>query len=56
LFATGVVYAGGKFAADVVDTGGNLPPESTTLAKPWWQNLPPVSLIPVVHLDLRANF
>jgi hypothetical protein len=37
LFATGVVYTGGKFAASVVDTGGNLPPVSltvsTTLAK-----------------------
>jgi hypothetical protein len=34
----GVVDTGGKFAAGVVDTGGNLPP---------------VSLTPVVHLDLR---
>jgi hypothetical protein len=25
LFATGVVYNGGKYAAGVVDTGGNLP-------------------------------
>ncbi len=31
---------GGKFAAGVVDTGGNLPP---------------VSLIPVVHLGLRIS-
>jgi hypothetical protein len=28
LFATGVVYTGGKFAARVVDTGGNLSPAS----------------------------
>jgi hypothetical protein len=35
LFATGVNDTGGKFAAGVVDTGGKLPP---------------VSLIPVVHL------
>jgi hypothetical protein len=35
LFATGVIDTGGKFAAGVVDTGGKLPP---------------VSLIPVVHL------
>jgi hypothetical protein len=28
-----VVYTGGKFAAVVVDTGGKLPPVSTTLAK-----------------------
>jgi hypothetical protein len=40
LFATGVVYIGGKFAAGVIDTGGKLlpeslmlPPVSTTLAK-----------------------
>ncbi len=32
LFATGVIYTGGKFAAGVV-TCGNLPPVSTTLAK-----------------------
>jgi hypothetical protein len=43
-FATGVIYTGGEFAADVVDTSGNLPlvsltpvanlaPASTTLAK-----------------------
>jgi hypothetical protein len=30
LFATGVVDTGSKFAASVVDTGGNLPPVSTT--------------------------
>jgi hypothetical protein len=35
-----------KFAASVVDTGGNLPPVA---------NLPPVSLTPVVHLDLRIS-
>ncbi len=39
-FAAGVVDTGGKFAAGVVDTGGNLPP---------------VSLTPVVHLDLRLR-
>ncbi len=39
-FAAGVVDTGGKFAAGVVDTGGNLPP---------------VSLTPVVHLDLRIS-
>jgi hypothetical protein len=40
LFATGVNNTGGKFAAGVVDTGGNLPPVlltpapvSTTLVK-----------------------
>jgi hypothetical protein len=43
---------GGKFAAGVVDTGGNLPPVSF---KPV-ANLLPVSLIPVVHLDLNREF
>ncbi len=40
-----------KFAAGVVDTGGNLPPVSL---KPV-AILPPVSLISVVHLDLRIS-
>jgi hypothetical protein len=39
-FAASVVDTGGNFAAGVVDTGGNLPP---------------VSLTPVVHLDLRIS-
>ncbi len=39
-FAAGVVHTGGKFAAGVIDTGGNLPP---------------VSLTPVVHLDLQIS-
>jgi hypothetical protein len=39
-FAAGVVDTGGKFASGVVDTGGNLQP---------------VSLTPVVHLDLRIS-
>ncbi len=39
-FAAGFVDTGGKFAASVVDVGGNLPP---------------VSLTPVVHLDLRIS-
>ncbi len=38
-----------KFAAGVVDTGGNLLPVSLTPVA----NLPPVSLTPVVHLDLQ---
>jgi hypothetical protein len=33
LFATSVNDTGGKFAAGVVDTSGNLPPVSTTLVK-----------------------
>jgi hypothetical protein len=40
LFATGVNNTGGKFAAGVVDSGGNLLP---------------VSLTPLVHLDLRIS-
>ena len=40
-FATGVVDTSGKFAAGVVDTGG--------------KNLPPVSLIPVVNLELQIS-
>jgi hypothetical protein len=39
-FVASVVDSGGKFAAGVIDTGGNLPP---------------VSLTPVVHLDLRIS-
>jgi hypothetical protein len=39
-FAPDVVDTGGKFAAGVVVTGGNLPP---------------VSLTPVVRLDLRIS-
>jgi hypothetical protein len=39
LFATGVIYTGGKFAVGVVETGGNLPPVSLTPV----ENLPPVS-------------
>jgi hypothetical protein len=39
-FAAGVVDTVCKFAAGVVDTG---------------DNLPPVSLTPVVHLDLRIS-
>ncbi len=56
LFATGVVYSGGKFAADFVDTGGNFPLTSLSPVA----NLPPVSLtlvanLPPVSLTLVAN-
>jgi hypothetical protein len=64
LFATGVnrnlwqnlppvslKETGGKFAAGVVDTSGNLPTVSLTPVA----NLPPVSLTPVVHLGLRIS-
>jgi hypothetical protein len=49
-FASGVIDIGGKFAAGVIDTDGNFQPVSLT-----WHNLPPVSLIPAVHLDLRIS-
>jgi hypothetical protein len=39
----------GKFAAGVVDTGGNLAPESTTQAE-LVAKFSPVSLIPVANL------
>jgi hypothetical protein len=45
-FAAGVIATGGKFAAGVVDTVGNFAPVA---------NLPPVSLLPVVHLYLRIS-
>ncbi len=55
-FATGVVDTGGKFAAGVVDTGGNLLfVVVDTGVVDTGGNLPPVSLTPVVHLDLRIS-
>jgi hypothetical protein len=53
-FATGVVDTGGKFATRVLETSGKLPPVSLKLAK-LVANLLPVSLIPLVHLDLRIS-
>ncbi len=50
-FAVGVADTGGKFAAGVVDTGGNF---AAGVVEPV-ANLPPVSLIPVVHLYLRIS-
>jgi hypothetical protein len=51
------------FAAGIIDTGGN---RCQQHKRNWWQNLlpvslipmanlPPVSLTPVVHLDLRIS-
>ncbi len=40
-----VVDTGGKFAAGINDTDGNLPPVTTTPAA----NLPPVSITPVAN-------
>jgi hypothetical protein len=45
LFATDVLYTGGKFTAGVIDTGGNLLPVLFTT----------VLLTMVVHLDLRKS-
>jgi hypothetical protein len=52
LFAAGVNDTGGKFTAGVVDTGGNLQicHRCQQHKGNWWQNLTPVSLIPVANL------
>ncbi len=54
----GVVDTVGKFATGVTDTGGNLPPVSTTPAAIMIEDLlsfqlPPVSTTLVVHLELK---
>jgi hypothetical protein len=51
LFATGVIDNGGKFAAVVVDTGGKFCHRHQQYRRNWWQNLLPVSLIPVANLS-----
>jgi hypothetical protein len=63
LFATGVIVTGAKFAAGVVDTGGNLPPASLTLVVKYAAGVVDTggkfatgSLISVVHLDFSAKF
>ncbi len=43
------------FAAGVVDTGGKFATKFATCVVDTSGNLPPVSLIPVVHLDLRIS-
>ncbi len=69
LLIAGVVETGGKSASSVVDTGdnmslvslilaANLPPVygiNDTSGTARWQNLPPVSLISVAHLDFRIS-
>jgi hypothetical protein len=45
------VSSDGKFAANVVDTGGNLPPMSLAPAS----NLPPVLLTPVAILPPEST-
>ncbi len=49
--STTLVKLVAKFAAGVLDTGGNL----TANVVDTKANLPPVWLIPVVHLDLRKS-
>jgi hypothetical protein len=46
-----VVDTGGNFATGVDDTGGKFAVVSLTQVV----NFPPLSLIPVVHLDLRIS-
>jgi hypothetical protein len=55
LFATGVVDTGGKFAAGIVDTGGKFATGINNTSETGGQNLLPVSLIPVVNLELRIS-
>jgi hypothetical protein len=53
------VDIGGKFAARIVDTSGKLPPVSIAPAELGailpLVSLTPMSLIPVVHLDLLIS-
>jgi hypothetical protein len=52
LFAIGVVYTSGKFAASVVDTVGNLPPVSLTPVANLPSYLPVANLLPLVSTAL----
>ncbi len=54
-YSTVVIDTGGKFAAGIVDTGGKIATGINNTCENWWQNLPPVSLITVVRLDLRIS-
>ncbi len=57
-FAAGVVDTGGKFAAGVnavSTTQGELVAKFAAGVVDTGGNLPPVSLTPVVHLDLRIS-
>ena len=51
-FATGVDYTGGKFAAGVVDTSGNLPPASLT---PDSIPLRPFRIFSKIRGDIRSS-
>jgi hypothetical protein len=50
-----IVDTGGKFAAGIFDTGGKFATGINNSSETSGQNLPPVSLIPVVHLELRIS-
>jgi hypothetical protein len=50
-FATGLVDTSGKFAAGVINTSGNF----ATSVIDTGEKFAPVSLTPVVHLDLRIS-
>jgi hypothetical protein len=52
----GAVDTGSKFAADIVDTGGKFATGVNNTSNTGGNFfLPPVSLIPVVHLDLQIS-
>jgi hypothetical protein len=54
-FTTRVVDTIGKFAAGIVDIGGKFPPPVSTTPAELVAKFPPMSLIPVVHLDLQIS-
>jgi hypothetical protein len=53
LFATGIIDTCGKFAVSIIDTGGKMPPVSTTLAKLVAKFA--AGVFDVVHFDLRIS-
>jgi hypothetical protein len=57
-FAASVIDTSGKFAAGIVDTGGKFATgisNTCGTGDKICHNLPPVSLISVVHLDLQIS-
>ncbi len=54
-FATGVADTSGKFAAGFVDTGGKFATGINNASETGRKISLPVSLIPVVHLDLQIS-
>jgi hypothetical protein len=55
LFATGVIDTGAKFAAGALLIPVSFCHRYQQHQRNWWQNLPPVLLILVVHLDLQIS-